>query len=420
MKTENKRQSLKIGSILVVLFLLIYIPSLFHWAYGKEIDTDIIKIDTIEDSINTDGILIRDEEVLESPFEGRYIPEVEEGEKVSANFSVATVLKDSSMKTLDEIKKLDEEILKKQKENGENQAVFSHDIVALDNEIADRVKELAFLGSGGSAEKYEDIEEQINDIIKKKAVILGGFGKADGSLNSLKQKRDNLQKVVDSSTKQIRSTSPGIISYTIDGLEKELTPSGIKSLTPEIFENAKVRNVNANIKEKKVEINKPFAKIIKGIDIYVAVTIDTKDADYFKVDKEIKLRINDINKVINGTVVHRSCQSGDKCAIVIRIDKFVNETSNLRSINVDLIKNSFKGLKIPVKSLIDIDEAGTKAKIVLVKANYASIREVGIVGRNGEFAIIKSQESNLNKGVNLYDTYVINPRNIEEGQLINQ
>ncbi len=418
MKIENKRQKIKIGSIMLLLFLVIYVPSLFHWASGKSIATDIIRMDVIEDSVNTDACLIRDEEVIISPFEGKYIPEVNEGEKVPANFRVATVLKDSSEKTLDKIRKLDEDILKRQKENSKNQVIFSQDIVKLDVEISDKVKSLAAISGSGSFEKYEDLKDELDSTIKKKASVLGGIGTADGSLNALKDERKRLQDIVDSSTRNIVSTQPGIISYTVDGFEGDIKPSGIKELTVKTLENIKTKNAQIKSTSRNVEVNKPFAKIIKGIDAYFAAVIDTKNADFIKVDKRIKLRVNDVNKVISGTVVHKSGEESGKCVVVIKTDRLISDTAYMRRANIDLIKNSYSGLKVPLKSLIG--PYGKKARIVLVKANYASIRDVIIEGKNSEFAIVRGEESSFDKGVNLYDTYVINPRNIEEGQLINK
>ena len=420
MKIENKRQKIKIGSIMLLLFLVIYVPSLFHWASGKSIATDIIRMDVIEDSVNTDACLIRDEEVLISPFEGKYIPEVNEGEKVPANFRVATVLKESSEKTLDKIRKLDEDILRRQKENSKNQVIFSQDIVKLDVEISDKVKSLAAISGSGSFEKYEDLKDELDSSIKKKASVLGGIGTADSSLNALKDERKRLQDIVDSSTRNIVSTQPGIISYTVDGFEGDIKPSGIKELTVKTLENIKTKNAQIKSTSRNVEVNKPFAKIIKGIDAYFAAVIDINNADFIKVDKRIKLRVNDVNKVISGTVIHKSGEESGKCVVVIKTDRLISDTAYMRRANIDFIKNSYSGLKVPLKSLIDIDSSGKKARIILVKANYASIRDVIIEGKNSEFAIVRGEESSFDKGVNLYDTYVINPRNIEEGQLINK
>jgi len=141
-----------------------------------------------------------------------------------------------------------------------------------------------------------------------------------------------------------------------------------------------------------------------------------KKADVLYLGNNVNIRINDINKVVNAVPTSISDADGDKCTVVFKIDKALSETTFLRKVNIDVIRNSYEGLEVSNKSLFDISPDGKNAKIVLVKANEASIRNVRIVGRNGEFAIITSVDKD--KQVSLYDIYVINPTNIKEGQLI--
>jgi len=47
MPEENKRKingKVKLGGLLIALFLLLYIPSFIFWIYGKNIHTDIIRM----------------------------------------------------------------------------------------------------------------------------------------------------------------------------------------------------------------------------------------------------------------------------------------------------------------------------------------------------------------------------------------
>jgi len=165
-----------------------------------------------------------------------------------------------------------------------------------------------------------------------------------------------------------------------------------------------------------VQINKPFAKIIKGIYMYIVVAMDKKKADMLYLGNNVNIRINDINKVVNAVPTSISEPDGDYCTVVFRTDKALSDTTFLRKVNIDVIKNSYEGLEVSNKSLFDVSPDGKKAKIVLVKFNEASIRNVRIIERNGEFAIITSDDKD--KQVSLYDIYVINPTNIKEGQLI--
>ncbi|HEY9061205.1 MAG TPA: HlyD family efflux transporter periplasmic adaptor subunit [Pseudobacteroides sp.] len=418
MQEGNKNKGIKLGALMVVLFLLMYIPSLFHWIYGKDIATDIIRSGTIEDSFNLDGLIIRDEEPIDSPFEGKYISEVGEGEKIPLKYKIATVLKDTSAKELEDLSKLDSEILKLRKEKSEKQGLFSQDIIKLDNNIAEKVSAISTACNENNFEKLVDVKKEIDIIIHKKAEILSSLGTPDSQIGALSLKRNNLQAVINAGTRQIYANSPGIISYYVDGYERVLNPNTIDTIKVDEITELLKKEIRPEVNLGTVQVNKPFAKIIKGIYIYIAVIMDKKQSDMLKLGKNVNVRINDINKIVNAVPVSISDTNGNKSTVVFKTDKGLSETTFLRKVNIDIIKNSYDGLEVSYKSLFDINPDGKMGKIVLVKANDAKIRNVEIVGRSGEFAIIKSIDKKVDGQVSLYDTYVINPSNIKEGQLI--
>lgn len=425
----DKRKGLKIGSFLVLMFFLLYIPSFFHWIFAKDINTDIIKIGSIEDSINADGYIIRSEEVLKSPFDGKYITDVGEGGKIPANSRVATVLGSNSEKLLNDLKQLDIKIIKAQKEKSEAQGLFSEDTEKIDSEIGQKVQLVINEGNANNLNGTAQLKEQMDGLLQKKAVIIGSISPSDASINSLKKQKESLQAEIKLCTREIISQSPGIISYTVDGYENTLNPAAIMNLTPKVLEEIKLGKSENLLGKNTVQSGKPFARVIKDFEYYVVFALDASEASKFKVDDGIDIRINDINKTVDASVEYKSDKIDGKYIIALKADKCAGELSSLRKINMDLIKRSYKGFKVPLNSLRDIDKANMKAKIVIVAANYAAIKDVAILGMNGDYAIIDNpvvkgksdgQVVRSNDGISLYNTYVTNPVNIQEGQLINQ
>lgn len=400
MEKNNKRKKLKIGGFIVILFLMVYIPSFFHWVYGKTITTDIIRMGTIEDSVNVDGIVVRKEEVLVSPFEGKCIREAEEGDKIPANFRVATIINDSSEEILDNIKELDMRITSAQKEKAKNQDVFSDDIKKLDEEIEKYVGKVIAVSNTGSLSEIKQYKNEIDGLIRKKAMILGNTGKPDAFLDSLYKEKQRYQEQLKQNTKEIISKSPGIISYVTDGYEASLNPDSISQLTPKIIGSLKTAKPVRN-SDIVVHAGKPFAKIIKDFEYYMVFVLDAENANKYKVGDEIKVRINDISQMVNATVEYKSNEDSGKYVVAVKTDEYSSDVSNIRRVNADLIKSFYSGLKVPISSLKDVDLKNNTAKIVIDDANYASIREVKIKGRNKEYAIIESSEKQKQDSISL-------------------
>ncbi|MCX7842781.1 MAG: hypothetical protein N2489_06870 [Clostridia bacterium] len=417
---SRSRTRVRLGGALIAAFLLIYVPSLYYWIYGQQIRTEILRIGTIEQAYNTDACLIREEEVISAPFDGRFIPDVNEGERVPANFRIATVIKGNSEDLLNRMKELDLRIIKAQKEKYANEEFFSEDIVKLDNEIFNKVRLLADESEKNSLNSLGKIKEGLDGLVQKKAAIIGSSSTPDIFIKNLKKEKEQLNEKIRSSTKEIVSGIAGIVSYKVDGYEASLNPSAIKEMTPSALSGIKQAEGEGSLKAGGAVGGKPFVKIIRDVECYVAAALDTQKSKLFMIDDSVAIRFNDIGRVVDGTVEYKSNEQDGKVIIAVKIDKAVSETAHMRKTNIDLIKSSYKGLKVPVSCLREINIEEKKAKIILDKANYASERTVRITGMNEEFAIIESLSPKANENVSLYDIYVVDPKNIQEGQVINQ
>ncbi|MHB8065459.1 MAG: HlyD family efflux transporter periplasmic adaptor subunit, partial [Ruminiclostridium sp.] len=162
---------------------------------------------------------------------------------------------------------------------------------------------------------------------------------------------------------------------------------------------------------------KPVAKLVKDLENYLVAAVDEKTSKVLAIDKKVTIRINDTGFSINAVIVYSSNVIDGKRIIAFKFDAGLNETIGLRRINADLILSSSSGLKVPLSSLQNIDNKNKTAEIVLVKGLSATIIKIRIVGMNGDAAIIDNIEGkDLMK---LYNTYVLNPKNVQEGQIIN-
>lgn len=413
------KNRIKLGSILVVLFLLLYIPSLIFWAYGKNVTTDIVRMGEIEDSDRMDAVIVRNEIVLNSSIGGKCIKEINEGEKVKANDRVATVLNSSSEKLLEELKTLDLNIIDSQKKRNENLELFSEDLKKLENEIEEKLKKIIKLSNSNELSKVEEIKKEVDGLIQKKAAIAGGLSSPDAHIKKLLAQKEDLQRRINANTKDINASLSGVVSYMVDGYENVLTPERISELSIKDLENVQVKGTQKDIEELGVEASSPFAKVITDVEYYLLMTIDSKRVDGFKVDDKLDIRLNEFDKVINGDVYYRSNSQNGKCLLAVKVSKALSETAALRKVNIDLIKSRYSGLKVPLRSLRNIDTKNRVAELCLVKAERARFVKVKIVGKNDEYAIIENVVTPKEYSVNLYSSYILNPVNIDEGQIIN-
>jgi len=420
---ENKPRYIKratLGGLLFFLFVLLYIPSLMNWLSGRHIASDVMRNGIIEEYIQSSAVIVRDEKLLPpSTIEGRYIAEIGEGERTSAFSSIALIMNDTSDKLLNDIEEINSKIVKAKLEKAEKTDFFSNDLVKLDENIGIEVRDLIVACNSRNFTDMGKYRNEIGKIVEKKAEIVGA-NSTDSYITSLQKQKNEIQARINRNTVEIKTDTSGVVSYTIDGFEKQLKPAVLKKLTPEELDSISGKYSGIIAGNEMVKAGQPAAKIIKGTDLYLAAAIPADQAKNFKEGGSIQLRINGTDIETTGTVNNINNGADGRKVIVVRINRGVDTLSSQRIVSVDFISKTEEGLKVPVKCLRDISADGTKARIMLVRYNVATNRTVNILCRDDEYAIISTPDGEVNKTVSLYDTYILNPDNISEGDIIEQ
>jgi len=417
MKGVLKKQSVKIGTLILVVFLLIYLPSLLYLMYSNGVDTDLLKIGKIEEIQNIDGVFVRNEEIIKSPDTGNCVMDTVEGEKIPAFYRIASVVKNVPVSTYEELKKKELEISRAQNAQKENVTTFSGDIRKLDNEIIEKVKNLAEQSNRGSLVDSYDTITKIDNIVYRKSDIFGDSSKSEAYINKLKSEKATIESKLNNNIKEIRTSSSGLISFAIDGYETMLTPEFIRNATPKDLDKITTKETNRDFNVIDAQKGKPIAKLVKDLESYLVIAVDEKTSKPLTLDRNVTIRINDTGFSINAVIVYSSNVIEGKRVIAFKFDAGLNETVGLRRINADLILSSSSGLKVPLSCLQNIDKKNKTAEIVLVKGMSAKIIKVRIMGMNEDAVIIDNIEGE--NSIALYNTYVLNPNNVQKGQIIN-
>lgn len=405
--------------VMIALFLAAYVPSIYNLVCGKCINVGFISMGDIEESINVNGYIIRDETLINAPLTGKYVSDVQEGEKVQANQMIAKVLLEGDEDILEDIKKLDFEILEAKRSKANNKEVYNSDISKIDDKIEENINLLIKETNDSKYTGYKRVKSDIDALMMKKSEIIGHDAVTDSYIDTKINERNMLYAKLNRQDKDIKADNTGVISFCVDGLENILKISSIQELDYKFFDSNEIKNVRRDSDNLVVTANTPFAKIINGIDAYVASVMDEGIAVRYKEGELVKVRFNDINKLVTGSVVRKNNSKG-KSVVVVKISSALQYLSSYRVCNIDLISNSYSGYKVLRKSLKDYDKDSGTARIGVIKSNKVEYRDVNVLGYNKEFAIIENDPLEMDSRVNLYDEFVIEPENVVEGQIINK
>jgi hypothetical protein len=105
--------------------------------------------------------------------------------------------------------------------------------------------------------------------------------------------------------------------------------------------------------------------------------------------------------------------------ITARMTKYIEKTMNLRGVKGNLVLQSVTGMKVPLRSLFNENTADDTADIAVVEMNKVKFKRVQIAGREDSYAIIENiDQTDTEENVNIFDIYLVNPKNVVEGQVI--
>jgi len=417
--TASHIKKIKLGIFVMLALGLMYIPMIYNLLFSKHINTSVITNDIIEDTINVEACIVRNEEVIKSPAKGQCILTAEQGAKIASQFRLATILKEEAKELQKELEALEVDIIKRQLKENNNKVLFSSDIEKMDSQIKEKITGIVNISTDNNISDAGKIKKDLDYLILKRADIIGGFGTKEVYLNTEKEQREKLVKGIEKNKFEITSNAAGLFSMYLDGYEEVLHYDSIYNLTPDILDTVE-KDTYKSIEQTSFEVEEgqPIAKIVKDLNNYLVFYLAPGEIGDFIVDKEYEIVFVSIDKRVKARVVNISPEIQGHRVVTMKYDRGIVDTLNIRKTSLDIVINSYSGLKIPVKSLRNINTDTMTAEIARVKANEVNFVRVQIIGMNDNTAIIGGIDGHYKGGVSLFDIYVSDPKRVEEGQLI--
>lgn len=181
------------------------------------------------------------------------------------------------------------------------------------------------------------------------------------------------------------SRNSGLISYYSDGLESTLRPENIEQLTYKQFQKLgyKTHRIHNGI---NVNNGRPLFKIVDNFLLYLVVPISQDKSQLFKPGMKVEFELPQKTEDSYTAWVDKIINSRQKNLLVLDVKRFIPRFMKLRKAEVNLIKSSYNGIVVPVTALVNKKE---KTGVMVIKDQQTSFKEVKIVGKNRNQAVIK-------------------------------
>ena len=380
-------------------------------------DTSIIQYGSINVVHKLDCYIIRSEKVITSNMEGNIKYLVQQGEKVEKGYKVVELSKD----IVDETTRNKLEVIKQRIENlnDNSSLLFQDDVNKLDGEINLTIESIKEYMAKDDLFRVKTLKNELNNKLEKKRIIAGDKSLSGKNIEALKVEQELLEKKINNSMGWVHSPDAGVVSYFIDGYENLLAPQNIHAL--EWDKLLSIDKEPSDCRLNKVIQGQPIFKIIDSHKWFMIAQLTHEESEYYKLGRAVTFKFSSGD--IRGSIL--KLQENENYDLVIfELSEYTDNHISLRKVNIDVEVVNYEGLKLNNDSIIEKD--GKQGVFVLDINRQACFKPIQIIGKDGEYTIVRSNVFYENEGdqiksietIKIYDEVVRKAEKVKDGQIV--
>lgn len=403
---------------LIMLFLAVCLAAYFGiyivQSLTDEVTTAVAYTYTVNDSVEVDGLLVRQEQVLPG-YNGivKVIPG--EGERVGAGQTIAVVYRDAdALAREDEMQALalEAELL----QSATDQTVVIGGVGQLEDQVFRAVVDLRTSTAAGDFGRLEDQVLELKRAVLRRDYTYGQ-GANSGRQAQLNERLKQLRNQSATDTNRVQAQQAGTYSAMVDGFEGQVTPKDALALTPSGLDNL--------LKQEMPVPSDSLGKLITANRWYAVVTLPEERAKELAAGKTLMVGFSgDFERIVNMRVDKVSNAEDGRCAVVLSTDRYLAETTLLRTQTLEIIFERQEGLRVPkaavhiLKNETDTGESAPGITGVYTVVNgQAEFKKVEVLAEGRQFYVVRPVDEGKT-ALRAGDQVIVRGHDIYDGKVL--
>ncbi|MFW5687058.1 MAG: HlyD family efflux transporter periplasmic adaptor subunit [Halanaerobium sp.] len=204
-------------------------------------------------------------------------------------------------------------------------------------------------------------------------------------------------------SQKVFNKKAGIVSFAVDGLENEVNLDNLNQINLNKFDDLR-GNYTHVLSGERVKKDESLYRIINNFKLNLIVKIPENQQDRFRINEVIFLEQKNSDEMIEAKIVDIR-QKVDETFFFIQLDEYIPQWTNRRRINVNIIKNIYRGIKVPRKAVFN--QPSGQGVLKVSGYNKYEFQDVVIVDGNDEYVIVK--------GLEIGEEIIVNPEDFDYG-----
>ncbi len=397
----------KIITVVLGIVLISYIGYQAYTAFYKPVRTVSAVYSEVDDVVEIDGVVIRDEVVFNKNY-GSGVLEINmyEGEKTGSGNLVAVVYSNEASaekaRTAEELSEQIERLSSLYSRSGEN-----YDISAANDRITEAATNILTLRQEGVSGVTKTAVDELKLRVLEREYIHRDKAELLTVIEELRAEKSKLS-ANSSIKKRIYAPSAGYFSQYTDGYESSLTVSLAMNATPSEIEekSSSFAEGDSNAVGKLVSTNK----------WYIASILEEKKAERLSQGATMKLKFKDKALLpVEAKIVRKTEPENGKVLVVFCCDTHISDFTKVRKVSAEAVVKTYKGLKVPREAL-RVNEEGQNGVYCLIDSQV-KFKPVEIIFEKDSY-YISEYDSADTKSLLLYDEIVVSAKNLENKKIV--
>lgn len=410
------------GTTVLLVGICAYLILQLTLGIGEVVDVEHTTYTTVQDTLQLEAYIFRDETPLYSGTDGTDCFLVEDGERVSKGTPVSITYSEETDATVQErITRINRMIRILEQSNLEDGAVTT-DLSILDGQIEELTVELLREISEGDLSKALRSEEALWIEMNRRQALLDPDHDYTTQINLLRQERVSLERSLRGRSVQVNAPDAGYFYNAVDGYETVFTLRALEELTVNGFLRLDESQADEHV------LQDACGKLAVSSDWYIAVALDKRTASSYKDGKSYDVIFPySAGAQLSMKLERRIMQTDlDTVVLVFRSRELPESFDFSRSQTVQLVAGTYSGIRVSVDALRVLDgELGC----YVLDGTHVVFKKADVLYRNEEFAVCNVPYDSVRKNrenkayisdvyISLYDTVITSGEDLYVGKVL--
>jgi len=203
---------------------------------------------------------------------------------------------------------------------------------------------------------------------------------------------------------KIFNKNAGIVSFAVDGLEDEVNIDKLNQIKFSNFDKLK-GNYEHLLSGDRVKKDETLYRIINNFKLFLIVQVPKSQIDRFRINEVIFIAQKNSEELFKARIFDIRPNLEDTF-FLIELDQFIPRWINRRRIELNIIKNIYRGIKIPRKAVFN--QPSGQGVLKVSGYNKYEFQEVVILDGNDEQVIVS--------GLEIGEEIITNPEKFDYGR----